>query len=122
MLLPSIRFSRWLEFCGGFFLFVLFIHFWLHCTACSILVPQAAIKPCPLQWKYRVLITGLLENSLEFCVFLIPQMTPQSAARLFAFIQHDDELSLDSVAFHTHLPCLTMCLNFFVFISIFLLK
>ena len=32
---------------------------------CGVLVPQPGIKPHPLQWKLRVLITGLPENSLS---------------------------------------------------------
>ena len=32
--------------------------FWPYCMACGISVPQPGIKPCPLQWKHRVLTTG----------------------------------------------------------------
>ena len=34
------------------------ISFWLHPTACRILVPPPGIKPTPLHWKCRALITG----------------------------------------------------------------
>ena len=47
-----------------------FFSFWLCCEACGILVPQSGIEPMPLQWKHRVLTTGLLGNSL-LSVFLI---------------------------------------------------
>ena len=32
--------------------------FWLHCTACGILVSRPGIEPVPLNWKRRVLTTG----------------------------------------------------------------
>ena len=37
-------------------------HFWLHCTACGILVPQPGIKSGPQQWKCWVLTTGQPRN------------------------------------------------------------
>ena len=44
--------------------------FWLGCVACRILVPRPGIKPMPLQWKLRVLITGIPGNSLKFLLKL----------------------------------------------------
>ena len=44
--------------------------FWLYCTAsCKILVPWLGWNPCPLQWKHRILTTGLPGKSLVsvFC-------------------------------------------------------
>ena len=38
----------------NFYPFLYFGH-----EACEILVPQPGIEPVPLQWKHRVLITGL---------------------------------------------------------------
>lgn len=95
--------------------------FWLHCIACSILVPQAAIKLCPLAVEVQSHNHWTAREFPGILYVFIPQMPPQSAVRCFAYIQHD-ELSLDPVAFHTCLSCLTMCLNLFVFISVFLLK
>ena len=104
---------------GVLVILVLFIHFLAALHSMQHLSSPNSNQTVPLAVDpYRVLITGPPGNSLEFCVF-IPQMPPQSVVRLFAYIQHDAELSLDPVAFHTCLSCLTMCLNFFVFISIF---
>ena len=40
-------------------LFVFFLTFWLHPTACGILVPWPGIKPTPSTLEGRVLTTGL---------------------------------------------------------------
>ena len=45
--------------------------FWLCLMAWGILVPWSGIKPMPLQWKYRVLTTGLLMKSLSRFFFLM---------------------------------------------------
>ena len=45
--------------------------FWLCLMAWGILVPWSGIKPMPLQWKYRVLTTGLLMKSLSSFFFLV---------------------------------------------------
>ena len=38
-----------------FFLLLLVVVFWLHCSACRNLVPWPKSKPRPLQWKYLFL-------------------------------------------------------------------
>ena len=43
----------------------LFIYlFWLHRSACRILVPLPGMKPCPLQWKQGALTTDPPGKSL----------------------------------------------------------
>ena len=54
--------------------FFSFFFFWLHCTACGILVSGPGIEPAPLHWQCRVLITGppgktLLQQFLS-CFYL----------------------------------------------------
>ena len=48
---------------GGRFYFILI--FWLCRAVCGILVFQVGIKPVPLEWRLRVLTTGLLGKSQE---------------------------------------------------------
>ena len=45
------------------FWFAYFFIFFGHAIPCEILLPQPGIKPVNLQWKHRVLTTGLPENS-----------------------------------------------------------
>ena len=40
--------------------------FWPRHMACGMLFPRPGIEPMPLQWKCRVLATGLLRKSLDF--------------------------------------------------------
>ena len=61
--LPSLSvLTRAFSLCAHIFGVSFF--FWPHCMACRILVPWPGIEPCPLQWKCRVLTTGLPGNSL----------------------------------------------------------
>ena len=57
-----------LSYCAGgiwgFFFF--FFRFWPYMRACRILIPWPGLKPTPLQWKSRVLTTGLPGKSQEF--------------------------------------------------------
>ena len=51
-----------------------FLFFWLHWTACRILVPRAGIEPGLLQWKHWGLTTGLVENSLGNLQTPVPRL------------------------------------------------
>ena len=62
---------------GWSFGFFSFIYSFFGCTAQHAASSfPAAIKPCPLQWKYRVLITEPPGNSMEFCMFLYHKCHP----------------------------------------------
>ena len=50
----------------GFFKIYLFIYFWLHHTACEILDSHRGLNLYPLQWKSRVLTTGLSGSERDF--------------------------------------------------------
>ena len=47
----------------------MFFFFWLHPTACGILVPQSGIKLMPPALEGRVLITGPLGKSVSCLIF-----------------------------------------------------
>ena len=51
---------------GGMCSNFLFLIFWLCHAACTILVSQLGMEPVPLQWKSRVLTTGLSGKSLKY--------------------------------------------------------
>ena len=62
---------RWRGLSGSFcflkkqrwFLFKIFIHFWLLCSAFGISVPWSGIEPGPQQWKPGILTTRAPGNS-----------------------------------------------------------
>ena len=64
-----------------FFFFSFF--FWLHHTACGILVPQPGIEPVPLQWKHGILTTGPPGNSQPYTFKLLPSLLFRKAINTF---------------------------------------
>ena len=53
------------------FIFFLSFFFWLHHTACWVLVPWLGIRPVPPQWQCGVLTTGLPAKSLFSSLYFL---------------------------------------------------
>ena len=58
--------TLWIRFLGlcSLLHFRFFFFFWPCCMACGILVSEPGMDPCYLQWKLRILTTGLPGKSL----------------------------------------------------------
>ena len=101
---------------GCFFLFV----FWLHHAVHGILVPQPGSNPHPLQWKCRIVTTGI--PKLIICTFKVAQGRMKhsfgncvhylcgSSRRPFLSYPMSPPLShYSSLSFTAPSPCLCVC-------------
>ena len=71
--------------CSFYFSFFFFV---LHHTACGILIPYQGSNPRPLQWKLRVLTTGLSGKSMVAILIYMGSFHP------YNFIPHFSSLGL----------------------------
>ena len=93
---------------GFFFFFILVVvfFFWLHFVAWGFSVPQPGIKPCCLQWKHRVSITGPLDHQGS------PSSVGFKAELLKGAMLPEIEANLESIQVYRWSTCFQLCLMF----------